>query len=230
MTDDAPVALFGRSFIDYTEGDGVLLLGDKITVSDVDSDELKGASIYFSSPSGLNFSVEFLFIPQDSLNGTNITADFYNGNLSLVGVATLDTYQTVLRNLSYNLTAQDPASGPRHINMFVVSVNEDRQSMVDTVVIQFSTFNNPPILDLNGPQQAGLDNEVLFTEEGRAVPLTRPGLTLFDVDSPQLLNASVVISNRLDGALEDLVLIFNCLLYTSPSPRDRQKSRMPSSA
>ena len=26
------------------------------------------------------------------------------------------------------------------------------------------------------------------------------------------------------------VLINNCLLYTSPSPRDRQKSRMPSSA
>ena len=30
----------------------------------------------------------------------------------------------------------------------------------------------------------------------------------------------------------DLVITFNggCLLYTSPSPRDRQKSRMPSSA
>ena len=26
------------------------------------------------------------------------------------------------------------------------------------------------------------------------------------------------------------VVIFICLLYTSPSPRDRQKSRMPSSA
>ena len=26
------------------------------------------------------------------------------------------------------------------------------------------------------------------------------------------------------------MLIFTCLLYTSPSPRDRQKSRMPSSA
>ena len=26
------------------------------------------------------------------------------------------------------------------------------------------------------------------------------------------------------------ILINNCLLYTSPSPRDRQKSRMPSSA
>ena len=26
------------------------------------------------------------------------------------------------------------------------------------------------------------------------------------------------------------VLLYDCLLYTSPSPRDRQKSRMPSSA
>ena len=27
-----------------------------------------------------------------------------------------------------------------------------------------------------------------------------------------------------------LLVLFGCLLYTSPSPRDRQKSRMPSSA
>ena len=30
--------------------------------------------------------------------------------------------------------------------------------------------------------------------------------------------------------VEDIQLIQTCLLYTSPSPRDRQKSRMPSSA
>ena len=30
--------------------------------------------------------------------------------------------------------------------------------------------------------------------------------------------------------LRDVTLFYNCLLYTSPSPRDRQKSRMPSSA
>ena len=29
---------------------------------------------------------------------------------------------------------------------------------------------------------------------------------------------------------EDMVKYGTCLLYTSPSPRDRQKSRMPSSA
>ena len=33
------------------------------------------------------------------------------------------------------------------------------------------------------------------------------------------------------GYCEDiLVLVINCLLYTSPSPRDRTRSRMPSSA
>ena len=33
-----------------------------------------------------------------------------------------------------------------------------------------------------------------------------------------------------DGVLTDGSLYYTCLLYTSPSPRDRQKSRMPSSA
>ena len=31
-------------------------------------------------------------------------------------------------------------------------------------------------------------------------------------------------------AVTDAVGVYGCLLYTSPSPRDRQKSRMPSSA
>ena len=34
----------------------------------------------------------------------------------------------------------------------------------------------------------------------------------------------------LDDESEDIALSNGCLLYTSPSPRDRQKSRMPSSA
>ena len=32
------------------------------------------------------------------------------------------------------------------------------------------------------------------------------------------------------GATLDAIVEHGCLLYTSPSPRDRQKSRMPSSA
>ena len=47
-----------------------------------------------------------------------------------------------------------------------------------------------------------------------------------DLDKPQMKDISMVQSRDriLDIGKE------TCLLYTSPSPRDRQKSRMPSSA
>ena len=33
-----------------------------------------------------------------------------------------------------------------------------------------------------------------------------------------------------DLVVKSVIIVLICLLYTSPSPRDRQKSRMPSSA
>ena len=44
---------------------------------------------------------------------------------------------------------------------------------------------------------------------------------------PFTLNA-ITAASQIDQDLH--VLLIGCLLYTSPSPRDRQKSRMPSSA
>ena len=44
--------------------------------------------------------------------------------------------------------------------------------------------------------------------------------------SGQILGANL----EMTGLITGLAIIFACLLYTSPSPRDRQKSRMPSSA
>ena len=50
-------------------------------------------------------------------------------------------------------------------------------------------------------------------------------LTKEDLNSPSLERAC------LTKTLDDKWLLYiSCLLYTSPSPRDRQKSRMPSSA
>ena len=46
----------------------------------------------------------------------------------------------------------------------------------------------------------------------------------------RLLHASIEDILVVDGDIVMSALFETCLLYTSPSPRDRQKSRMPSSA
>ena len=43
-------------------------------------------------------------------------------------------------------------------------------------------------------------------------------------------NTYICMSFGLETATQCLGQVTSCLLYTSPSPRDRQKSRMPSSA
>ena len=46
----------------------------------------------------------------------------------------------------------------------------------------------------------------------------------FDTDSPDI-NELLIVDNE-----RKTQLLVDCLLYTSPSPRDRTRSRMPSSA
>ena len=65
----------------------------------------------------------------------------------------------------------------------------------------------------------------------------RPHLTLgvltMIFDSTTILLGTLIVFHEIDGLLYGIIVTFlisTCLLYTSPSPRDRQKSRMPSSA
>ena len=69
--------------------------------------------------------------------------------------------------------------------------------------------------------------------------LTALALTLIGSTAAQAADEVVVYSSRIDELIKPVfdaytaktgVQVKFCLLYTSPSPRDRQKSRMPSSA
>ena len=56
-----------------------------------------------------------------------------------------------------------------------------------------------------------------------------------DAKSRYAIDEIVTTARRIEESLQDAPLAVTalsgvCLLYTSPSPRDRQKSRMPSSA
>ena len=77
-----------------------------------------------------------------------------------------------------------------------------------------STFSGP-IRSLAGIITAGNANVVSLTAD-----------TTLTVDAHA---GKILTTNDADGKFT-LPSIVACLLYTSPSPRDRQKSRMPSSA
>ena len=88
-------------------------------------------------------------------------------------------------------------------------------------------------------QEAPTDNEHLIAWVNEAVDLFQPDSVVF-VDGSQeewdRLAAELVDKGTLIKLNEEkrpnsyLARSNPCLLYTSPSPRDRQKSRMPSSA
>ena len=65
-----------------------------------------------------------------------------------------------------------------------------------------------------------------MTEDGRKISLEDR------VDFAEAMQELLAGLNRhgTDFVGDPLEQLTNCLLYTSPSPRDRQKSRMPSSA
>ena len=51
-----------------------------------------------------------------------------------------------------------------------------------------------------------------------------------DIDDPRIKEILQAAIKHVHAFASELKLTHDCLLYTSPSPRDRQKSRMPSSA
>ena len=61
-----------------------------------------------------------------------------------------------------------------------------------------------------------------------AVELARAGVTVWGIDNSRyMLNVARRKLRKESASVRRRIV---CLLYTSPSPRDRQKSRMPSSA
>ena len=101
------------------------------------------------------------------------------------------------------------------------------------------TFTNHREYD-NTPNQVQIDNLTRlaeFLEKVRYTLYDRPIIIDSGFRSPEVNQAvgSTSVSQHMKGCAADIRVpgmtpAEVCLLYTSPSPRDRQKSRMPSSA
>ena len=100
---------------------------------------------------------------------------------------------------------------------------------VDYVLLDTVSGEDAAVLGINAPAQV---------DEGSQIPVAvivestteQPGRVTLRRDGEVIASQDVLLtegSNELNFAVDP---VDTCLLYTSPSPRDRQKSRMPSSA
>ncbi len=67
-----------------------------------------------------------------------------------------------------------------------------------------TAVNDAPVLDLNGPATNGTSFDALFTEGGGPVSIVGGTATVFDIDSNNMLSATVQIAAPLDGIAETL--------------------------
>ena len=162
---DAPVVTAGNS-IGYTENGSPVVINAAITVSDIDSGSLTGATVAisagFTAGDWLSFSNQ---------NGISSTYNAATGVLSLSGTATVVQYQSALRSVSYSATSNNStaSSASRTISWVANdggALNNLSAPATSTITI---TAANPTIT-LNAPTATGYLNLSQI-----AAPLTLSG-------------------------------------------------------
>ena len=116
---------------------------------------------------------------------------------------------------------------------YIYTMRKTRKAHGDKVILDDVTLNFLPGAKIGvvGPNGAG-KSTILKIMAGLDQPSNgearlSPGFTVGILQQePPLNEAKTVLGNVEEGVAE----IKGCLLYTSPSPRDKRQSRMPSSA
>ncbi len=115
----------------FTVGGGPVPIVDpnNLTITDPNASELSGATITITNP--LDGPFESLAV---TTTGTNISASYSAGELTLSGTDTLADYRTVLRTLVYDDTASTPDLASRTINVIVTDAIADVSAAVTSTV------------------------------------------------------------------------------------------------
>ena len=126
------------STLGYSEGDGLKVIDNTITVADVDDTNIESATIIIST--GYQNGEDVLaFINQSGITGSwNATT----GVLTLSGTATIGQYQAALRSVTYQNTSENPSTASRTMS-FVVNDGES-DSLAATSTVNVATIVATP--------------------------------------------------------------------------------------
>jgi uncharacterized repeat protein (TIGR01451 family) len=149
----------------FNQADGFVSIvdSDNLTIEDADSPTLAGATVTITNP--LDDANEVLAVVP---NGTNITANYADGVLTLTGTDTVENYQQVLRSVTYNNTTPNATPTARLIEFTVTDGTDVSPVATSTVAI-----NTPADLALS--KTASNDNPTIGDPLSYTLTLTNQG-------------------------------------------------------
>ncbi|WP_375471014.1 beta strand repeat-containing protein [uncultured Nostoc sp.] len=185
---DVAIATATSSALSYIEN-VTTLIDSGITVSDVDSPNLVSATV--SITNGFVSAQDTLaFTNQNGITGSYNSS---TGVLTLIGSATVANYQTALRSITYTNSSDNPSLTPRTVS-FLVDDGTANSTAV-TRNINITAVNDAPVA-------TATNSALVYTEN--ATTLIDSGITVSDVDSPNLVSATVSITNGFVSAQDTL--------------------------
>ena len=197
------------------------------------ADKVKNLTFHYATMSGISLSIEDLRVPSRKRTLIGLTTnevDTTEQNFSSANITTVERFQKVIdiwNNANNTLKDEvltyfresDPLN-PLYIMAF--SGARGNISQVRQLVGMRGLMADPQgqIIDL--PIKSNFREGLTVTEYIISSYGARKGL----VDTALRTADSGYLTRRLVDVAQDII----CLLYTSPSPRDKRQSRMPSSA
>ena len=178
---DPPVVSLSKTFISYTENAGNQILDSLIQTNDLDNTTLSSAIVKFIHNTYTAGEDSFGY----TLTG-NIQADWNieTGTLTFSGIETLENYQTVLSDVSYKNSSENPATHDRVVQWTVSDGSAESLSV--THAIHVFPVNDPPVLTGGGGALDYQENSHLTVANN---------IHISDVDNITIKSATIMIAD-----------------------------------
>jgi hypothetical protein len=183
-TNDTPTINLTNTALEYDEGDGPVSIDTAVTITDIESDQIGGASVDVGA-SWEPGQDDLAFNDTDGAGGINLgTDDDANGTLTLTGNGTIAQYQAAIAQIFYTNNSDDPDETARVLTATVTDV-PGATSAPDTRTINVNKVNDAPLLSNAGNGS--------YTENDPATDVTST-ITVSDIDDTHLESAVVQIT------------------------------------
>ena len=154
--------------VTFTEGTTVNCTTADATLADSDSTNLNRMTV--ENKTDLDGTAEVL---DADVSNTGLTKSYNTGTatLTISGVASVATYQTVMRTVTYNNTSQNPTTGAREIEFKARDTNNEESNQVDTTLTVVAV-NDDPVVTVPGARLVARETNLAIN-----------GISVADVDA-----------------------------------------------